>query len=124
MESLMEQMNTKLDKIMDLLEKRTTSQESQTDSSNSTVRQPVYPVVSSQYAYQERSYPLHLRYYRYHLSSSDQERENAIRKALKDYSKEKIMDRLTYLLSIWNRNRNIQFIDNLKHDITFVSNIQ
>ena len=134
MESLMVQMNAKLDKIMTLLEKQTISQGSQTDSSNtqqsfppatvSIVRHPLYPVVSSQYARKERVYPLHLRYYNYHLDGLHEERENAIRKALTEYSKERILDRLTYLLDIWKRNEKKIYIDNLQHDIDFVSNIQ
>lgn len=80
---------------------------------------------SSTYAQKEYTYPISLRYYGYHLYANNQHRQNALKDAVKEKTKERVLSRLDYLLSIWKKrweNPNTA-ADNIKKDIEFVNTL-
>ena len=90
--------------------------------SNSTYGQTMYN--SSVWAQREYDY-LSLRRFGYHLYSPELDRQNALKEAVKAKTKERVLGRLDYLLSIWKKrwdNPNTA-ADNIKKDIEFVNTL-
>ncbi len=95
---------------------------------------PVYvpTTYSSTYAQKEYDYysydrydSLSLRRYGYHLYSKEEERQNALKDAVKAKTKERVLSRLDYLLHIWKKrwdNPNTAAI-NIEKDIDYVNNL-
>ena len=90
--------------------------------SNSTYVPPMY----SSYVWTQREYDyLSLRRFGYHLYSPELDRQNALKEAVKAKTKERVLGRLDYLLSIWKKrwdNPNTA-ADNIKKDIEFVNTL-
>ena len=78
---------------------------------------------SSTWAQKEYDYPISLRRYGYELYGTDQYRQAALTEALTKKSKERVLSRLNYLLSIWDRRTDFRnmAVTNIKKDIEFVN---
>lgn len=84
------------------------------------------PTMYSSYVWEQREYDyLSLRRFGYHLYLEEEERQNALKDAVKAKIKERVLSRLDYLLSIWKKrweNPNTAAI-NIAKDIDYVNNL-